>query len=67
MDSSCAVSPDGTCDVGHSSSDLAAYAAAAVSAMGLTAILLMQLDGISRRILSPPRLLAYVWGRLAPD
>ncbi|KAL7533315.1 hypothetical protein ACHAWF_004451 [Thalassiosira exigua] len=37
---------------------LAAYAAAAISAAGLSTLLLLQLDGISRRFLAPPRLLA---------
>jgi hypothetical protein len=65
-EASCAaVSPDGgpttTCDAsagGVSLQDLVATAAAAFSALGMTAILLMQMDVVSRRILSPPRLLA---------
>lgn len=58
MDSTCTTDPD-TCTGDSSSTDsLAVYATAAFSAMGLSTILLMQLDGISRRILAPPRLLA---------
>jgi hypothetical protein len=64
-EASCAaVSPDGpttTCDAaagGVSLQDLVATAAAAFSALGMTAILLMQMDVVSRRMLSPPRLLA---------
>ncbi len=63
MKASCAVSPDGTtCDAaaGVSPHDLVATAAAAFSALGMAAILLLQMDGVSRRLLSPPRLLAYV-------
>lgn len=58
MDSACAASPGGTCNVANTSSDLVAYAAAVVSVMGLATILLLQMDGVSRRLLSPPRLLA---------
>mmetsp|Transcript_11881 Transcript_11881/g.21957 ORF Transcript_11881/g.21957 Transcript_11881/m.21957 type:complete len:581 (-) Transcript_11881:52-1794(-) len=59
MDSSCAAAPD-TCTGDSSSNDLDfwANATAAFSVMGLSTVLLMQLDGISRRILAPPRLLA---------
>lgn len=55
----CASSSPETCD--PSQNGIIFYAATAFSTMGLSTILLMQLDGISRRILSPPRLLAYVF------
>jgi len=61
MDSTCGAISDSTCTTGDSSSattDLAFYAATAFSTFGLSTLLLMQLDGISRRILAPPRLLA---------
>lgn len=38
--------------------NLLSYAAGIFSTMGMSTIFLMQLDGISRRILAPPRLLA---------
>ncbi|KAL7540397.1 hypothetical protein ACHAXR_010083 [Thalassiosira sp. AJA248-18] len=61
MDStSCAAAPE-TCSGDSSPNDLVAYATAALGTlgtMGLSTILLMQLDGISRRILKPLRLLA---------
>jgi len=50
-------SSDGTCGL-TSNIDLASYAAAVISAMGLATILLLQMDSISRRILSHSRLLA---------
>lgn len=66
MESACSASPeacsaaaaDAVSSGPSSLADLAAYAATAVSTVGLSAILLMQLDGISRLVLSPPRLLA---------
>ena len=60
MDSSCtdtSTTDSATCQIAGSQNSLAFFASA-LSAMGLSSILLMQLDGISRRILSPPRLLA---------
>jgi len=61
MDPTCADTTDNTC-IGGGGDDtpngLAFYATAALSTFGLSSILLMQLDGISRRLLSPQRLLA---------
>jgi hypothetical protein len=63
--SSCGADPASSsfCDsVDHAASivDLIARAAATASALGIAALLLMQMDGVSRRLLSPDRLLAYV-------
>eukprot|EP00571_Detonula_confervacea_P004472 CAMPEP_0172325472 /NCGR_PEP_ID=MMETSP1058-20130122/54113_1 /TAXON_ID=83371 /ORGANISM="Detonula confervacea, Strain CCMP 353" /LENGTH=578 /DNA_ID=CAMNT_0013042023 /DNA_START=146 /DNA_END=1879 /DNA_ORIENTATION=- len=58
MDSTCSTATDTCTGDSSSTNSLAVYASAALSTMGLSTILLMQLDGISRRILSPPRLLA---------
>ena len=60
MESSCtdtSTTDSVTCQLAGSQNSLAVFVSA-LSAMGLSSILLMQLDGISRRILSPPRLLA---------
>ena len=57
----CAASPDACSDPSSATTslgDLATAAAAAISTVGLSAMLLLQLDGISRRFLAPPRLLA---------
>ena len=58
----CAASPETTCSDTSSATtslgDLATAAAAAISTVGLSTMLLMQLDGVSRRFLAPPRLLA---------
>ena len=51
---------DPTTSTTVSPSDLFFYATIAFSTMSLSTILLMQLDSISRRLLSPERLLAYV-------
>lgn len=51
---------DPTTSTTVSPSDLFFYATFAFSTMSLSTILLMQLDSISRRLLSPERLLAYV-------
>ncbi|KAL3816865.1 hypothetical protein ACHAXA_005143 [Cyclostephanos tholiformis] len=58
-DGAAAAASAATCDPdGLSIYDLFACAAAAVSSLGIAAILLMQMDGVSRRLLSPSRLLA---------
>ena len=60
MDPTCADTTDNTCIGGGDGTPngLAFYATAALSTFGLSSILLMQLDGISRRLLSPQRLRA---------
>ena len=50
--------PTTTDENGGALQQLAVLTAGALSTMGLSTILLLQLDGISRRLLSPPRLLA---------
>eukprot|EP00984_Skeletonema_dohrnii_P003125 scaffold1041_cov93-Skeletonema_dohrnii-CCMP3373.AAC.12 len=56
----CSMPGGGVCTSDDSTSfeDLAIYGTTAVIAMGLSIILAMQLDGVSRRFLSPTSLLA---------
>lgn len=60
MESTCSTSPDiCTGDDDMSTIDtIATFAAAAFSTVAISTMILMQVDGISRRVLAPPRLLA---------